>query len=336
MKPPVTVTTAPINAMNKAININWPGLVASADPLPVKTNFSGRVSDLYVTEGQAVKTGQPLFTVEASAETAADASTTSLPKQNTGTSQQAQTAYEAAIKEFNRYQKLYEIGGISKKQLDNAAARLQEAQGNLANNPSSANSSAAAFTGSATTSAPVDGIVTRISVAAGNTVQAEQQLLFLGSGQEKEVVISIEQPDLYLVHLGSPALIETSSQTIAGQVSSIYPEVKDNQVSVFRTHIKLLNDPSVPLELNMPVSVRIDTGKTVTVPVVPTVAILRDNLGHHFVFIVDNGKAAQKEITLGETLGEFTEITSAFPSSGMVITNNVTELKNGDPITLTQ
>jgi len=330
LKTPLTVTVAPIASLHKPIKIVFPGSVENANTVPVKTEFSGILSEIYVIEGQAVQSGQPLFTIEVSEKpfTASEGES----GETTASAQQAKANYENALKEFNRYQKLYEIGGIPRRQLENAAARLQEAQRNLTNDPGSGNTEP--FVGPVTVKAPIDGIVTGLSVAPGKTVQAEQQLLSLGSGHEMEVVLSIEQQDLYLVHLGRQATIELSSQTIAGQVSAIYPEIKDNQVSVFRAHIKLGNSTPGLLKLGMPVAVRIDTGQTALVSAIPTVLIFQDNQNRSFVYIALDGRAVLQQITPGETIGELTEITSNLPKEGMVITSNLQEIKNGVSITV--
>jgi len=333
LKAPIAVTIAPIATVHKPIKIIRSGSVENANTVPVKTEFPGILSELYVTEGQSVKSGQPLFTVEASATPSGGSQGTT--KQTMGSSQQLQANYDNALKEFVRYQKLYEIGGIARRQLDNAAARLQEAQANLSNNQnvSSGNGNAETFTGPVTVKAPIDGIVTALSVTPGKTVQAEQQLMSLGSGQEIEVVIPIEQQDLYLIHLGDQATIERSSQAIAGQVSAIYPEIKENQVSAFRAHIKLSDTSSGLLALGMPVSVRINTGQSAVVPAVPTASIFQDNQDRNFIYIAVDGKAVLQQITLGEAIGEFTELTSILPQEAMVITSNIQDIKHGDSVT---
>jgi len=334
LKTPLAVTAAPIASLHKPIKIVFAGSVENANTVPVKTEFSGTLSEIYVIQGQAVQSGQPLFTVEVSAKpfTASEGEIS----QTTEASQQAKANYENALKEFNRYQKLYEIGGIPRRQLETAAARLQEAQRNLSNDPylSAGSGNTEPFVGPVTVKAPIDGIVTGLSVTPGKTVQAEQQLLSLGSGHEMEVVLPIDQQDLYLVHLGKQATIELSSQTIAGQVSAIYPEIKDNQVSVFRAHIKLGNSTPGLLELGMPVAVRIDTDQSALVFAIPTVSIFQDNQNRSFVYIAMEGKAVLQQITPGETIGELTEITSNLPKEGMVITSNIQEIRNGVSITV--
>lgn len=334
LKAPVAVTAAPIALVAKPVNLARSGSVENADTVPIKAGFPGILSDIYVAQGQTVQTGQPLFTINVSAESFTAGENPA--NQTKGTSPQLQTNYENALKDFNRYQKLYEIGGIPRKQLDNAAARLQEAQKNLANNQIIEGSPAAHISGPMTVNAPTDGIVTGVKVVAGSALQAEQEIMSIGSGQEIEVVIPLEQQDLYLVHLGSPVIIKLDSESILGQVSAIYPEAKENQVSIFRAHIKIANNPRGLLTLGMQAAVLVDTGQSVQVSAVPSEAVFQNSQKQNCVYIFMNGKALLQQVTLGETIGEFTEITSFLPPEGMIVTNHLHDIKNGDPITIEQ
>jgi len=325
---PISLTAVPLGTINKSIKIARTGSIENSISVPVNSDFSGLLSEIYVTEGQAVKAGQPLFKLEASSEPTVT--------QTTGDSQQAQANYDNALKEFNRYQKLFEIGGIPRRQLETATARLQEAKESLANAQNTTQSSNAAINGSATISAPISGIVTGLSASSGKAVQAGQQLLSLGSGQEVEAVVHLNQNDLYLVHLGTPATIEASQQTIAGQVSRIYPQVEADQISAFLAHIKLTNNPDGLLKSGMPVTIRIDTGKSSTVPTVPASSIFQDAQGRYYIYLAADGKAKVQQISIGETIGDSTEITSDLPQQSMVITSNINDIKNGDAITVVQ
>jgi membrane fusion protein, multidrug efflux system len=213
------------------------GYVGTPVLLPIHSGFAGRVSEVYVQEGQAVKAGQPLFKLEAASVGAATA---------------GPATDENAANDYNRLQKLYEQGIISRRELENAAASKGASQ-NLSNRQSSTATTAIV-------TAPIEGIVTALAAAAGNTVQSDQRILSLGSGQTFEVVVPLAQEDLYWVQLGMPATIEISGDTITGQVASIFPEVKDNVLSSFRAHIQLANPPAGSLQIGMAVTVRFDTG----------------------------------------------------------------------------
>ncbi|HWR45678.1 efflux RND transporter periplasmic adaptor subunit [Sporomusa sp.] len=325
---PVNITAVPLGTINKPIHIVRTGSIENSTSVPINAEFSGQLSEIYVTEGQAVKAGQPLLKLQASSEPTVN--------QTIGASQQTQANYDKALEEFNRYQKLFEIGGIPRRQLDLAITHLQEAKASLNNTPNTMQSSNATINGSATINAPINGIVTGLSTAPGKTVQAGQQLISLGSGQAVEVVVHLDQNDLYLAHLGTPAAIEVSQQTIVGQISGIYPQVEANQISSFLAHIKLTNNPAGLLKSGMSVNVRIDTGTSVIVPAVPSASIFQDDKGKNFIYTTTTGKAIIQQISIGETIGEFTEITSLLPQQSMVITSNPKDIKDGDTITVIQ
>jgi membrane fusion protein (multidrug efflux system) len=322
---PVALTAVPLGTINKPIQISRKGSIENSTSVPINAEFSGLLSEVYVTEGQVVKSGQPLYKLQGSSE--------STVNQPIGASQQTQVNYDNALKEFNRCQKLFEIGAIPRRQLDIATARLQEAKESLTNTQNTIESPS---NGSATIKAPIGGTVTGLSASSGKAVQAGQQLLSLGSGQEVEAVIHLDQNDLYLVHLGTLATIEVSQQTIAGYVSRIYPQVEANEISSFLAHVKLTNNPDGLLKSGMSITIRIDTGKSSAVPAVPTASILQDNQGRNFIYLAVNGKAAIQQITIGETIGDFTEITSDLPQQSMVITSSMESLKDGDAITVMQ
>jgi RND family efflux transporter MFP subunit len=325
---PVNVTVAPINMVNKPLRVERTGTAVYAARVPVYSEGAGQVTDVYVTSGQAVKAGQPLVKLEITGGEAAAA-----PGAQTSEGSASKAIYENALKEYNRYQKLYEIGGIARKQLDASAARLQEAQAGL---EQGAQAPGAVVNGPVTIQAPIDGTITGSVIAAGSAISSGQELLALGSGQEVEVVLPLEQSELYFVQLGSPAVIKVGSEQLAGQVSSIYPEVKDKQVAAFMAQIKLLQPPGNGLTPGAAATVSIATGQETAVAAVPAQALLRDAEGNYSVFLAAEGKAVSQQVTLGEGMGELVEITTALPLESKVIISNVDHLKNGDSITVSE
>ncbi len=326
---PINLTAVPLGTINKPVQIIRTGSVEHATATPITADFSGLLSELYVAEGQVVKAGQPLLKIQAS-------STPVVEQTTEGSSQQTQSNYDNALKEFNRLQKLFELGAIPRRQVDTAASRLQEAKENLSNTQNAMQPSSAIINGSATINAPMDGIVTGLSSSSGKTVQAGQQLFSLGSGQEVEVVIPLNQNDLYLVPLGTPAAIEISDQRVGGQISSIYPRIEAEEVSAYLAHMKLAANPNGLLTIGMPVTIHINTGKTAPVPAVPKASIFQDDQGRNLIYLAVSEKVLLQEISIGETIGDFTEITSDLPQQSMIITSNIGNIKNGDAIAVTQ
>ncbi|KYZ75249.1 hypothetical protein AXX12_13900 [Anaerosporomusa subterranea] len=316
---PIHVTTAAVSTIHKPVTIIRAGSVKNAVTIPVNAEFAGSISDVFVTEKQSVKAGQPLFKLQAIPGAAGD--TAANP------SQAAQSNYVKALEEYNRYQALYELGGISRVQLENAKSRLQAVQGGSVGSKNSASATTTAENRTVTIESPIDGTVIGLTRAPGKMIQAGEQVMALGNGQAIEAVVRLEQSDLYGIQLSAPAAIEVASQTITGQVAAIYPAVEANQVSAFWVHIKFTSKAADTLKPGMSANIRISTGDSVTVPVIPTAAILQDNQGQTFIYIADNGKAVRQQVDIGETKGEFTEITSNVPAEVRVIKSNLDKIK---------
>ncbi|HWQ62075.1 MAG TPA: efflux RND transporter periplasmic adaptor subunit [Negativicutes bacterium] len=230
LPPPLAEETAvPAVNMDKSPGILRAGTVEKPFALPVTSGYSGRISEMYVADGEAVKAGQPLYKMEQ-------------PPAAGGYS------YEQARKDYERLQKLYEKGAVPRRQVEVAAANLQTVQqrGNSG--------------GSTTITAPVDGIVADLAAAAGGAVQAGQQVLALGGGQKVTVAVPLHQNELNSVPLGAPVDIEAAGKIVKGRVTGIYPEARENKVPFFQAHIKLIDPPQGLLKEGMSVNVRIDTG----------------------------------------------------------------------------
>ncbi len=337
---PVNVTAVPVTTVNKPICVARAGSISKAVSVPVNAEYSGRLNEIYVTEGESVKAGQALFKLDVTP--AAPADNTASPAVTINRSSRAPREvpgnYVDALKEYNRCKKLYELGAIPRRQFEDASARLQEAQKGLYSGGSDISvpeeNAPATVSGPVTISAPVDGIVTGLAAASGKMVQAGQQLMALGSGQELDAVIRLEQSELYLVPLGAPVIIQVSSQGFMGKVSSVYPEIQENQIPSFVAHIKLTNTADGLLQSGMSANLQIDSGKSVAVPAVPKIAVFQDEQGVNFIYVAADGRAVRQQINVGEAIGDFVEITSNVPRETMVITDNFDEIKNGEAITI--
>ena len=198
------------------------GFIEKSRNIPVNSEFSGKISELYVQQGQTVTTGQPLFKLEPNA-----------GKQTSAIGDQK--AYDDALQEYNRFKNLYEIGGISRRQFEAAAAKLEAAKANRKEIQGTGLSGEPVVI-----KAPMAGVVTEL-LAPGAVVQENQQALVLGSSQPFHAVILLEQKELSLFPLGAILNLEISGQTVTGKVAAIYPEVQGQAVPVFRCQITLTN-----------------------------------------------------------------------------------------------
>lgn len=345
-KPPAAVTVAPVGLHNKPLEVALAGSVEGSNTALVTAEYSGRISEVYVKEGQAVKAGQPLVRIDGGGGTAAAApvETAVPPVPDQPLQQQEQSEVERLSKLYQRYQDLYNQGALPRRKLEDVAAQLQAAQealGGLSLETPSATSAPAApggaarQQGSANLTASVDGIVTGLSAAAGNSVQAGQQLMILDSGETVRVVAQLGQKELTFIRSGTPAAITAEAapdQVLAGKVEGIFPGADPGNSLLFRGHIQVDNSSGI-LQSGMKVNIRLNTGILVPVQTVPAAAILQEE-GNSYLFLALDGKAVRQPVTVGVALGDSVEITSGLPENGLVITGGAKGLKDGDVLTI--
>ena len=239
--PPVT-SVLPADADKNKSEIIRTGVIENATFLPINSGFAGKIVEVYVKNGQPVQAGQALFKVEYSVTPAANAG------DSTGTKKV----------DSERLKKLYEQGIISRREWENATGVPAPTPKSEGASPSPATSpERIAF---ATANAPIAGIVTGLAVNAENTVQADQRILSIGSGNKLEAVVSLAQDELYKVPLGAPAVIEVAGQTFPSAVISILPELKENQVVAFQARIPIDGaDAHEALQAGMSATIHIRT-----------------------------------------------------------------------------
>lgn len=328
----VRVTTASVSTINKPLEIVLPGLVQSRQAIIISAEIPGRISELNAKEGETVKAGQQLVLIDGSGEQIiVEAPSNAL--ENQGSDLQAN--YDRLLKEYDRYQKLYQVGGIARKQFEDVSARLQAAREAIQSGSySSANNNQSRPIGSATLTAPISGKVSGLAVAVGKKVQPGHQLMVLDTGGDVRVVVHLAQKDLYLIKAGTAAEITiegSNEEPLLGQVEAIYPETGADKPT-FLTHIRVNNTNSL-LKPEMPVGVHLKTEQATPVHAVPRSAVIKEHEGNYLFFISDN-KVVKQQITLGTTIDDLIEITSKIPEHAIVITHGMNSLKDGDTLTM--
>lgn len=335
---PVSVTTAAVSKIDKAIEIPAAGSVESRKAAVVGAQIAGRIINVSVTDGQMVTAGQDLVTIQGTApvvrsNTTSPANAPSM--QNGEANPEAQANYESIQKKYEQYQKLYQLGAVPRRQVEDLQAQLAAAREALSS-PAESTVPSGTTTGSqevvATITAPIAGKIMEITAANEATVQTGQQLMVVDSGGDVRVVVQLSQEDLYLIHTGTQVKIvlpDAPDQIFTGQVEGIFPEI-GAQAQSFRTHIRVDNTNGV-LKPGQTVNAAFCMDQTVPVNAVPALSVIREK-ETNYIFLAVNGKAVRQEVTTGSRLGDFIEITSDLPDSARVITSHVTDIKDGDSL----
>ena len=144
---------------------------------------------------------------------------------------------------------------------------------------------------------PVDGIVGNLSVQQRTNVAPNQALMTVVDLSQLEIQIQIPESYTDGLALGMAADITYGSNTYAGKLSAVSPEVQNNQVT---GRVRFAGGEPKGLKQNQQVQVRIVMDSRSNVLMVQRGQFL-DSGGGHMAYVVHDGIATRTPISIGAT-----------------------------------
>lgn len=263
----------------------------------------GRIREIRVDVGSRVAKGQLLATMD-----------------GTNYSQQ-QTQLATLKRDYERYSELYNVGGISKQQLDQLKAQLDVAETALKN-----------LGENTRLTSPISGVVTARNYDPGD-VASGLPILTVESINPVKVVINVSEAFYSKISKGMSAQIEIDAldgETFEGKVSLIHPTLNANS-RTFPVEIELDNkDFRVRPGMFSRVTMNFGTNNS---PLVTDMAVLKQSGSNdRYVFVEKDGKAVYTLVELGVRIGNKYEIVSGLNKGDKVITDGNTGLINGSEV----
>lgn len=269
--------------------------------------LGGRIRSISVDVGSRVAKGQTVVVMDAS----------------TFSQQEIQLA--TLKKDYQRFSELYEVGGISKQQLDQLKAQLDVAQTALDN-----------IGENTRLVSPISGVVTARNFDPGD-VAGGAPILTIENINPVKVKLNVSETFYSEVVLGMPVEVQVDAlkgETFTGKVSLIHPTL--NPVShTFGVEVEV-NNSDQRLRPGMFSRVTMSFG-THERPVVKDMAVLKQTGSNdRYVFVEENGKAVFKQVQLGTRLGEHFEIVSGLNAGDRVIVQGNVGLVDGMDVEVVQ
>ncbi len=274
------------------------GTLRADEAIVVRPEIAGRVAKIHFTEGQRVKTGAVLFSLDSSVQRAA--------------LREAQATMENARRTSTRSEELARGDLISRSELENAQAQLSVAEARV--------SSARAQLQKTSLVAPFDGVVGLREVSVGAYVNFGQALVNLVRLDPMEVNFSLPESDLGLVKAGQPITVTVNAlrgETFKGEVTAIDPMMDINSRSA-KLRAQIDND-DYKLRPGLFARIVLGTGSNETALLVPEQALLQQG-ETRFVYIIVDGKAKRAEVKTGQRVPGKLEIVSGLKAGDQVIT----------------
>ena len=324
----VNVKIAEAQNINTVPKLMLNGSIEGKTSATISAKLAGRIEQVMVQEGQHVKAGDALARLESvelanSVRSAQDAVT------------KAKINYDLAMTDYNRYQTLSAQGAISQQTLDTAEAKRRIAEADLSSAVNSQSTAQQQY-GYGVITAPVDGVVANVTATVGQVVSPGAALMVVEDISQVYAVVNVEQKDLGMVKQGQPAEVTVDTfgdKVFMGTVDVINPEAGSTN-RMFRTKVKIDNSAGT-LKGGMFSKVQLATGDAVQILTVPQAAIIQKQ-GIYYVFTVANDKATRRQVEVGAATGDRIEIKSGLQPGDKLAVSNVSQLKDGEAVTIVE
>ncbi len=316
-RPPVPVLVAQAIETNVPVQLHAIGNVLPYSKVTIRSQITGQLKEVHFREGQEVKKGDPLFTID--------------PRPSQGALEQARAnlardaaQLENARIEFEREKKLFDSALVSRDEFDKARANRDALEGTVL-------ADKAAITGATlnveftSIRAPVDGVTGNLLVSPGNVVKAPDDAM-LTVNQIHPIYVSFTVPEQFLPQIKKEMLEKTLKVEATFQKMNVPPQrgeltFIDNSVDPTTGMIQLkatFQNENSALWPGQFVQVSLTLSEQPHVIVVPSQAIQNSQKGE-FVFVVkpdqtvemrpvvtgitrDGATVVEKELKAGETV----------------------------------
>ena len=266
-----------------------------------------RIRKIHVEVGDRVRKGQTLVTLD-----------------RTNLSQ-SQTQIANLERDLQRYKELYEVGGISKQQIEQLEVQLEVAK-----------SSASNLSENTTLTSPINGIVTERNYDSGD-MPAGIHILQIEDFNPVKLMINVSENLYTKISKGmevSVAVDVYPDEEFVGKISLIHPTI--SQVShTFPVEVRILNSDS-RIRPGMFARVKINLGSNEGI-LVPDAAVMKQTGSNdRHVFVIKDGKADKKIITIGQHLGTTYEVISGVEIGDEIVVAGASRLSDNQEVEIVE
>lgn len=286
------------------------GSLRAAESIVVQPELAGRIERVHFTEGQTVKAGAPLFTLDADLVRA---------EVNEWEATAAQSQREADLVNSMVSRKL-----VAPAELDAKRSALAVSQARL--------SSARTRLDKTVISAAFDGVVGLRQVSPGEYVEVGQPLVNLVQVDPIKLDLRVPQTLLAQVAVGQRLAVEVDAfpgEKFAGSVYAIDPQLDaDGRSIVLRATV---DNQDGRLRPGLFARVALELAARADALLVPEQALWPQG-SKQFVYVIKEGKAELVEVTTGVRRGGMVEIRTGLVPESSVITAGQLKIGPGAPV----
>ena len=251
----------------------------------------GRIEKVLVKVGDFVKEDQVIIT---------------FPMDSPSTQYyQAKVAFENSQNTFERYQKLFDVGGISAQDLDNVKTQYEVNKANWDTVKKMIK-----------VLAPISGYVTKISVKESDDVKKETLLATIADLRKLKASIQIAEDEISEISIGTKSYATWQGNKIEGKVTQVDMAMNPMTQS-FNADIEFDNAKQ-NIKAGITADVVISSGGAAE-----TITVERKNLikrgSEFFAFIASNDSAKERNVKVGKSKGLFIEVLEGLSENDLMV-----------------
>ncbi len=321
---PVNIETVSRQSLNAYLVLN--GIVEPERKVEVFSRLSAYVKQIVKEEGAYVRENDVLAVLD-------DTEIRISHEQARIALEQAKLTLDEAEKNLTRSQELFKKELISEQEYQTAEASNKQRRLDYQNREQVSKDLELQLNWTKIRSL-AEGYITERLIEVGGRVTSNQKVYTIEDFKPLLIRVFVPTSDALRLKTGLPADVSTEiikGEAFKGTVTLINPRI-DVQTGTIKVTVEAYDD-TLRLKPGMFVEVRIATGKKENVLVIPRKAILYKQ-GKTYVFILKDGLAGQREITLGLTEEDLAEVASGIAEGDVIISVGVENLKDGQPVTV--
>jgi len=316
-------TTARAQLRELPVLVSAVGSVEPETRVMVSTRMMGWVSALHVAEGDTVRKGQKLLTID-------DQDMRAKREQVEAGIREAEAVVANAERMAARFRNLYEAKAVSKAQLEDVETGLERARAGLAQ-AQAARAELNVHLEYLDITAPMAGLITRRMVEEGDMAAPGHPLLFLDKLDRMKIVARLGEKDVNSVSAGDMVTAHVTSldrATFQVEVARLIASANPGS-RTYDIEMSVPNDgrlrPGMFARVDVPVGVRRGV-------VVPAAAVHRRGQLTGVWIVAEDGTATLRWVRLGDPVEGGVEVLSGLDGTETVVTSSEKPPAEGDKV----
>lgn len=311
------LTSFPVTATNVSKEkledfVSSVGTLIPYKEVVVGSETSGKLTGVYFQIGDKVSAGKTLAKVD--------------DELKQYTLDNATANLEKAKKDLERYEELFKETSVTEAQLE--AVRL------IYKTADAQYSSAYKQLRDTWIVCPLTGIVTEKKIERGSIVSPGTPIATIVDISTIKAKVCVPESDAFKLKIGDVAEITTDiypDEKFAGKIINI--NAKGDEAHTFPIEILMKNSSTFPLRAGMFVKVYFKNITRSESLIIPRASLI-GSAKNPQVYVIENGNAKLKDITIGITMGDKLEVLSGLSEGDIIVLDGQMNIKDNDAVTI--